>query len=153
MQEGTKGPAMSKEKCSLLVVDDEPYILPTLAALLAKEMPEPAELPGAPLAAKFPSIFERFSPRPLSNAVSVTLFPVDYSQLKTLMSHEHTFPSSAPTIVAGFKDFFRNKIVLLGDANPDAAPDASHHHGFHRQRSPGRASMRRVRSSRRLNQV
>jgi len=95
----------------------------TLAALLAKEMPEPAELPGAPLAAKFPSIFERFSPRPLSNAVSVTLFPVDYSQLKTLMSHEHTFPSSAPTIVAGFKDFFRNKIVLLGDANPDASAD------------------------------
>ena len=32
-----KGPVVSKYKCSLLVVDDEPYILSTLAALLSAE--------------------------------------------------------------------------------------------------------------------
>ncbi len=30
-------PALSTQRCSLLVVDDEPYILPTLSALLAKD--------------------------------------------------------------------------------------------------------------------
>jgi diguanylate cyclase (GGDEF)-like protein len=33
----TKGRGVAAEKCSLLVVDDEPYILPTLTALLADE--------------------------------------------------------------------------------------------------------------------
>jgi CHASE2 domain-containing sensor protein len=100
----------------------------SLAALLATEMQNLNEQKSsAPaethLAERFPLVFERISPHQLTDDVSVKLFPVDYSQLKTLMSREHTFPTSDPKIMAGFGDFFRNKIVLLGDANPDTSAD------------------------------
>jgi CHASE2 domain-containing sensor protein len=53
----------------------------------------------------------------------VGLFPVDYSQLKTLMSREHTFPSVDAKAISESGGFFRKKIVLLGDANPETSPD------------------------------
>lgn len=95
----------------------------TLAALLAGEMRKLMEPAEEPLVARFPGIFERFSEQRISKGVSVGLFPVDYSQLKTLMSREHTFPSVKPEVMAEFGNYFRNKIVLLGDVNPETSTD------------------------------
>jgi CHASE2 domain-containing sensor protein len=95
----------------------------TLAALLAREMQKLTEPPQKHLVARIPFLFEQVSTERLSSGVSVGLFPVDYSQLKTLMSREHTFPSVDPRAMAESRDLFRNKIVLLGDANPDFSSD------------------------------
>jgi hypothetical protein len=95
----------------------------TLAALLAVEMRKLMAPAETHVAARFPSIFDRVALQRLSKDVAVGLFPVDYSQLKTLLSREHTYPFSEKQKVAGFGDFFRNKIVLLGDANADKSAD------------------------------
>jgi CHASE2 domain len=95
----------------------------TLSGLLAKELPSQPATPRKHLADRFPRIAERISDRRLTGDLSVGLFPVDYSQLHRLMSHDYTFPSGDPKIVSTFPDFFETKIVLVGDANPDSSAD------------------------------
>jgi CHASE2 domain-containing sensor protein len=100
----------------------------SMAALLAKELKDVVEPQPSHFAEKLCWLFEQVSTQRLSGDVAVGLFPLDYSQLTTLISREHTIDARA---IATSGDFFKNNIALLGDADPDQSADKFNVPGVH----------------------
>lgn len=95
----------------------------TLAALLGKEMTK-LTYAETPPAERYWGLLERFSAHQLPKSrVSLLWFPVDYSRLHSLMSSDYTVSMSRALDGSMPGNLFRDRIVLLGDANPEKSAD------------------------------